>query len=180
MFIIMEKPWYRKVFSQASSPESSDTRARAERGDAEAQFDLAVSYGSSAGERLDFAQAAIWYRKADEQNHSLAQFNLGVMYARGQGVAQDDAEAARWIRRAADQGDAGAQFNLGMRCHRASMGPGKADAAESRVEAFKWFQLAAAQGYKDSVASRDSVTRNMTRAEVTEGNQRATGFVPQH
>ena len=180
MFFSMDKPWYRRMFSQASTPDSGDTRARAEQGDADAQFDLGVSYGSSAGELLDFTQSAQWYRKAAEQNHSLAQFNLGVMYAKGQGVSQDDAEAARWIRKAADRGDAGAQFNLGMRYHRASMGPGRVDAAESRVEAFKWFQLAAAQGYKDSVASRDSVTRNMTREEVTEGNQRAIGFVPRN
>ncbi|HEY2953398.1 MAG TPA: tetratricopeptide repeat protein [Verrucomicrobiae bacterium] len=176
----MDTPWYRKMFSQGPTPDSSGTRARAEQGDADAQFDLGVSYGSSAGELLDFAQAAQWYRKAAEQNHSLAQFNLGVMYAKGQGVAQDDAEAARWIRKAADRGDAGAQFNLGTRFHRASMGRELPDASESRVEAYKWFQLAAAQGYKDSISSRDSVTRNMTRAEVTEGNQRATGFVPQN
>ena len=182
MVFTMDKPWYQRLFSPApaAAPDSSGTRTKAEQGDADAQFDLGMNYGNGTGELLDFVQAAEWYRRAAEQNHSLAQFNLGVMYAKGQGVAQDDAEAARWMHKAADRGDAGAQFHLGTRYHRASIRPEQTDAAESRVEAFKWFQLAAAQGYKDSIASRDSVTRGMTREEVAEGNQRATRFVPQN
>jgi TPR repeat protein len=153
--------------------------AQADQGDAEAQFGLGVQYGSAIGVGLDFAQAARWYRRAAEQDHALAQYNLGLMFARGQGMLPDDAAAAEWMRKAADGGDAGGQYDLGTRCHRASVDTLalRPKAMESRIEAYKWFHLAAAQGYKDSLTARQRVTVNMTRAEVDEGNRRAAAFV---
>jgi TPR repeat protein len=50
------------------------------------------------------------------------------------------------------------------------------DCVESRIEAYKWFHLAAAQGYKGSAAACERVTLGMTREEVTDGNQRAAAF----
>jgi TPR repeat protein len=92
---------------------------------------------------------------AANQNHALAQFNLGLMFASGQGVAQDEAKALMWMQKAAQQGDAGAQHHLGMRHRRASFeGPPK-DKLESNLEAYKWFRLAAAQGYRASAGARD-------------------------
>ena len=125
----------------------------------------------------DLLHAAQWYRKAADQNHYLAQFNLGVMYASGQGVLRDDAAAVMWIRKAAEGGDAGAQFNLGTRCHRASVSGLERDATESRIEAYKWLNLAAAQGYRNSDAVCERVILDMTCDEVTEGNHRATRFL---
>jgi len=107
----------------------------------------------------------------------LTQFNLGLMYASGQGVPRDEGEAGRWMRKAAGQGDAGAQFNLGTRSHRASVGRPPGDGVEAKIEAYKWFFLAAAQGYKDSAASCERMTFGMTREEVAESNQRAASFV---
>lgn len=169
----MDSSWYRKLFSRARQPDLNGTRDLADRGDADAQFALGLKYGNGEGELQDFPQALQWYRKAADQNHALAQFNLGIMYAKGQGVPLDDTEAVTWIRKAAERGDAGAQFNLGVRYHRASLGGVRMDAVESRIEAYKWFQLAAAQGYKDSVASGERMTLGMSREEVVEGNHRA-------
>jgi TPR repeat protein len=53
-------------------------------------------------------------------------------------------------------------------------------AAESRIEAYKWYRLAAAQGYGTSQNSCDVVTMSMSREEVTQGNQRASAFVAKH
>ena len=172
--------WYRKLFSRARQPDLNGTRAQADGGDADAQFALGLKYGNGEGDLQDFPQAAQWYRKAADQNHALAQFNLGIMYAKGQGMPRDDAEAVMWIRKAAEGGDAGAQFNLGARYHRASLRDVQMDAVESRIEAYKWFQLAAAQGYKDSVASCERMTLSMSREEVVEGNHRVArcGAVP--
>ena len=172
----MDTSWYRRFFADVPPSNLQATRALAEKGDAEAQFALGLKYGNSLGASQDFGQAVQWYRKAAVQNHALAQFNLGIMYARGQGVSQDDVQAILWIRRAADQGDAGAQFNLGMRLHRACVTGPSRDAAESRIEAYKWLWLSAAQGYKDSDAACERVTLDMTREQVTEGNRRAAAF----
>ncbi len=150
----------------------------ADAGDAQAQFMMGLRLSSGAGALLDLVRAAEWYRKAADQNHPVAQFNLGIMLAEGQGMKRDDAAAIGWIRRAAIAGDAGAQYNLGLRCHRDSISHEPTGAIESRIEAYKWFQLAAAQGYKDSATSRARVTSNMTHADVAEANLRATQFQP--
>jgi TPR repeat protein len=172
-------PWYRRLFSSALESDLKTTLAKAGQGDADAQFGLGLKYSTGAGEGIaqDFVQAAAWYHKAAEQNHALAQFNLGVMFASGQGVLQNDTTALMWTRRAAEGGDAGAQFRLGSRYHRASMDRLQMDCAESRIEAYKWFHLASAQGYKGSDAAGERVALGMTREEVADGNQRTAAFV---
>jgi TPR repeat protein len=50
-------------------------------------------------------------------------------------------------------------------------------APESKIEAYKWYHLAASQGYKDSAAACDTLTLNMTSAEVADGNHRAAAFL---
>jgi serine/threonine protein kinase len=60
-------------------------RRRAEAGDAQAQNDLGVRYGSGDGVPRSDAEAVLWYRRAAEQGNSTAQFNLALMYADGRG-----------------------------------------------------------------------------------------------
>lgn len=144
--------------------------------DAEMQFNLGLKFAADQGAAQDYRQAADWYHKAAEQNHSLAQFNLGVMYARGQGVARDAAQSAMWFGRAARLGDAGAQHRLGDHCQHASFEQAPAEALESRIEAYKWYRLAAAQGYKDSEKAWTTLIINMTRADVAAGNERVAAF----
>jgi hypothetical protein len=99
-----------------------------------------------------------------------------MIYAKGQGVSRDAIQSLMWFGRAAQQGDAGAQYNLGNSCHRASLGQVPEDASESRIEAYKWYRLAAAQGYKGSVMAYSTLTINMTRADVAVGDQRVAAF----
>ena len=82
----------------------------AEQGDAASQMKVALAFDREE----DFAEAALWYRKAAEQGVSQAQNNLGVMYKDGQGVRQDFSEAARWFQMAAQQNNTLAQLNLGI------------------------------------------------------------------
>jgi TPR repeat protein len=174
---IMDKPWFRNLFSRPAAPRKETTQTQADGGDAEAQFRLGLKYASGEGDAQDYAQAAVWYLKAADQSHAMAQFNLGVMYARGQGMAKDDAKAEVWIRKAAQQGDAGAQFHLGMRHHRASMGALPNVAIESKLEAYKWLHLAATQGYKGSGSAFECVALTLSREEVADGDRRAKAFV---
>src|SRR5438552_13377069 len=186
MIARMDTSWYRKFLPAWSDIglkraqgrlDLTAARAKADQGDADAQFALGVNYGSAEGNLQDLVQAAQWYRKAADQNHSLAQFNLGLMYTKGEGVPQDEAAAVSWMRKAADQGDAGAQFNLGMRYHRASVWGLQLDSLESKVEAYKWLQLAAAQGYKGSAEACERMTLGMTIEEVAKGSQGVAAFV---
>ncbi len=170
----------RRFFFRTPTPDLEATRAKADQGDADAQFGLGLKYGSAQGPAQDFSEAARWFRKAAEQNHCLAQFNLGMMLSTGQGMPRDDMAALIWFRRAAEAGDGGAQYVLGTRYHRSSVDTLQLDATESRIEAYKWFRISAAQGYKGSDAARERVTLGMTREEVVEGDHRASTFVAQH
>ncbi|MCI0537733.1 MAG: sel1 repeat family protein [Verrucomicrobiales bacterium] len=173
----MEQPWYQQLFSPTARANLETTKAKADRGDADAQFGLGFKYANCDGEARDYAQAAQWYLKAADQSHSLAQFNLAVMYAKGQGEPKDEAKALIWFRKAALQGDPGAQFNLGMREHRASSTGPIEDALESRIEAYKWYHLAAAQGYHGSASALEIVNLSMTENQVADGNRRAADFL---
>jgi TPR repeat protein len=71
--------------------------ARAEQGDALAQFNLGVKYANGEGVPQDYKAAVKWYRKAAEQGHALSQSRLGYMYYNGEGVLKDDVNAYAWF-----------------------------------------------------------------------------------
>ena len=173
----MEKSSHRKTLSSPPVSDPEIAASKTDYGDAEVQFVIGLKFAADPGAAHDYRQAAEWYHKAAEQNHSLAQFNLGMMYAHGQGVRRDAAQSRLWYDKAAQQGDAGAQFNLGNSYHHGSFSQPPAEAAESRIEAYKWYRLAAAQGYQGSETAYATLTLNMTRAEVADGNQRIAAFL---
>ena len=119
-----------------------EIKAKAEKGDAEAQCNLAQCYdgGISVGITNDFHEAVKWYRKAADQGHVDAQYNLGIYHAIGIGIAKDSAEAAKWFRRAAEQGHVDSQYHLGVFFNEGTGLP------KDPIEATKWFRKAAAQG----------------------------------
>jgi TPR repeat protein len=58
------------------------------------------------GAILDYAQAAMWCRKAADQGDQGAEYTLGLMYQKSLCVPQD--QAVQWSRKAADRGNADA------------------------------------------------------------------------
>ena len=108
-----------------------------------------------------------WYRLAAEQGVATAQYNLGFMYDNGRGVLKDDAEAVRWYRLAAEQGYAAAQFNLGV-MYAAGVG-----VLKDSVLAHMWSNTAGANGNASARKLRDSLERDMTRAEVSRATELA-------
>ena len=97
----------------ACSSDFDEVSAKAEQGDARAQYNLGSMYYNGKGVTQDYKEAVKWYTKAAEQGYAVAQSNLGYMYFNSEGVAQDYKETAKWWRKAAEQGYAEAQFNLG-------------------------------------------------------------------
>jgi TPR repeat protein len=157
-------------------PVRETTEVLALRGEAEAQFSLGVRYANTHGVGHDYAQAEFWYLKAAAQDHPLANFNLGKMYATGQGGPADPTKAMVRIQRAADLGEAAAQNSLGETYHRAILHGVAEQVAESRVSAYKWFRLAAGQGYKGAAIAYEMVNLHMTRAAVQEGERKVAAF----
>jgi TPR repeat protein len=99
------------------------------------------------------------------------------MYAEGQGMPSDKAQSLLWFDRAARLGDPAAQYRLGINHHRASLDRFPVNASESRIEAYKWLQLADDQGYRDSDMARGLVVLQMTHEEVADANRRIADFV---
>jgi TPR repeat protein len=121
----------------------------ADKGHANAQFDIALTYHFGRGRTVDIKQAAHWYLLAAEQGIAEAQLNVGMLYDDGNGVTQDFAEAAKWYRLAAtnkyaEHGHAVAQYNLGALYYKGLGVP------QNLTEAAKWFQLAADRGYAEA------------------------------
>ncbi len=115
-------------------------KAKADRGDADAQINLYFRYANGTGVARDPAKGVKWLRKAADKGVARAQCLLGLCYASGQGMKEPNKfEGARWLRRAADQGLAEAQFDLGM-CY--ANGDGVSKNAE---EAATWIRKAAEQ-----------------------------------
>ncbi|EGB03050.1 hypothetical protein AURANDRAFT_34545, partial [Aureococcus anophagefferens] len=82
-------------------------------------------------------KAAKIYRRAVELGDVDAMMNLGTLYEHGSGVKLDKKKAEQLYRAAADRGDAVAQNNSGAFLH----------SADKFEEAFRYFVLAADQGY---------------------------------
>lgn len=111
--------------------------AKANSGDAAAQFDLGTLYMNGDGVQKDVQKAIDWYTKAGNQGDPDAEFNLGVMYDNGIGVAQDQKRAIDWYTKAARQGDKDAQARLAQMYFQ---GEG---VAEDDKRAYQWIYLAA-------------------------------------
>ena len=159
-----------------AQPTLDELRALAEQGDAVAQFNLAVLYGSGGGVPQDWATAARWLRRAADQGHAPGQSALGLVYREGLGVVQDDAEAVQWFRRAAEQGDASGQFLL------ANLYATGRGVPHDDVVASKWLTLAVAGSAGEAreryVGARDALEARMTLDEIADAHRRAREWTP--
>ncbi|NCB40082.1 MAG: sel1 repeat family protein [Erysipelotrichia bacterium] len=77
----------------------------AEKGNPEAQVNLAFMYYCGMHVEKSYEKAAEWYKKAADQNNVTAQFSLGTLYENGEGVKKDLEEAYFWYSLAENQGD---------------------------------------------------------------------------
>lgn len=88
--------------------------AKAQAGDVNAQYKLAVDYYiGQHGAPRNYEQAAAWARKAAEQGDPGSQTLLGALYTKGDGVPQSYTQSIAWYRKAAEQGSPWAQTALG-------------------------------------------------------------------
>jgi S1-C subfamily serine protease len=162
--------------NSASSVTNSGTiaelKANAEKGDADAQFNLGAIYDEGKDVAQNYAEAVKWFRKAAEQGDARAQNNLGSYYAKGYGVAKDDTEAVKWYRKAAVQGNAVAQYDFA-----ACLWNGDGIPVDF-VEAYKWCNLASAQGYDRAKETLRTFAQFMSSEQVAEAQRLSREFVP--
>jgi TPR repeat protein len=112
--------------------------ARADQGDAKAQFALGREHETSG--RGEYDEASKWYRAAAGQNYAPAEIGLGRIFAGGLGISRDEAEGFRWYCRAATQGESEGMFAV---VDALASGSGvRKDTAEALV----WYRKAAEKG----------------------------------
>lgn len=113
--------------------------ARAEKGNAKAQFNLAALYAKGEdGLPQDYAEAAKWYRKAAEQGDAEAQAALGRLYANGTGVPQEDKEAYFWLSLAHEGANEDNKGWIRTLLERTELYMDKADVKAAKKRAAEW------------------------------------------
>jgi len=118
----------------------------AESGDAEAMYELAMSYVRGDGIEKDPDEAFDWLEKAANLGNAKAQHELADIYRE----EEDFTEAFQWEQKAAEQGFPEAQYNLAIH-YRDGIGT-----TANPKQAFFWYQKAATNGVleaKDSLAN---------------------------
>jgi uncharacterized protein len=116
----------------------------ANKGDANAQFNLGLMYEYGQGVPQDYEEAVKWYKKAAEQNFAGAQYNLGLLCEDGKGLPQDYKESVKWYTKAAEHDFVIAQHNLALLYANGQGVP------QDYKEAVKWYTKAAEQGDANS------------------------------
>jgi Sel1 repeat len=116
------------------------TRVRAEKGDANAQFNLSSAYFYGQGVPQNYNEAARWCRRAAEQGSAVAESHLGSLYLYGNGVPQDYTEAARWYRKAAEQNEPTGELGIAAAYFYGKGTP------QDYTEAIRWYRKSAEQG----------------------------------
>lgn len=148
---------------------------RAERGDAEAQYDLGSRFFYGQGTPKNETKAVHWFKKAAESGHGPAQNFVALMYGQGQGVTVDFAQAAAWALKAAEQGEARGQGLAAMMIFDGRGVP------QDAIEGYKWATLAAARAREDDMKayaarSLQIMGSKMTEAQIAEAEDRARNW----
>ncbi|HEY0149322.1 MAG TPA: SPOR domain-containing protein [Allosphingosinicella sp.] len=134
-------------------------RALADKGDADAQFNLAQAYKLGRGVPADLGSAQSWYEKAASKGHEQAQASLGlILFQKG-----DHAKALPWIRKAAEDGDPRAQYVLGTALFNGDI------AGKDWPRAYALMQLAASQGLPPAVANLQQMDQHIPLAQRQKG-----------
>lgn len=95
------------------SSEFKTLQAKAKKGDAQAQFELAKMFMYGKGAKQDEVEARKWIEKAASQGVPAAQRIFGTMLRDAYGADHRDIPKAReWLKKAVDQGDAEAKAEL--------------------------------------------------------------------
>lgn len=124
-----------------------DLRSWAERGDADAQFELGLRMLTGEGMKKNEKEGVTWMQKAAEQKHLRAQFVMGSLNEDGVGMPKNEAKAFEWYRKSAENGFAAAQHEVAMAY---DLGRGvKVDP----VKGTEWLQKAAEQNHPPSLTA---------------------------
>ncbi len=151
-----------KVLNQLVSKE----RILAAKGNVDAQVMLGSIYYFGVGVPQDYAEAAVWYRKAAEQGDSGAQYLLGELYLDGNGAPQDYRKAYFWLDLAAAQRSS---------LVRSMQFPGNAPQGLKSLS-----QSMAPKVLSDVINARDEAASHLTQSELLRVQRNAEKWLQSH
>ena len=117
----------------------------AQRGDADAQYNLGLLYMNGLGVEKNDRMALMWFIRAGQQGLADAQYNAGVMFYLGKGVYPSYITAVKWWQLAAEKDHANAENNLAVMY---AYGYG---VKKEPAKAIKLWTAAAEQGHPDAI-----------------------------
>lgn len=141
----------------------------AEKGAAEAQFNVGYLYANGLGVTKDEVVAREWYNRSAAQHHGSAAFNLAGLYLHGKGGAQDLGRARQWLGRAAVNGHTKAQNNLSL------LYAGGQGVVQNDYHAIRWLVRAATAG--DAAAQFNLGTRYLHGVGVAKNEPEAKAWL---
>jgi cell division septation protein DedD len=151
-------------------------RPLAERGDPDAEFNMAQAYKLGRGVPADMGLAMAWYEKAAQQNHAGAQALLGLILFQSGEVGR----AVPWLSKASEAGDPRAQYVLGTGLFNGDM-PGL---GRDWPRAYALMSRAAAQGLPQAGKNLTQMDKYIPLAQRRQGlalaqqMERAQGSAP--
>lgn len=134
----------------------------AKQGFVNAQYNLGTVYLTQSR----WKEAETWLRRAAEKEDVKAQFNLAQLYSHHSELFNEE-EAFRWYLKSAEGGHTEAQYKT---CHMYSAGEGM---QRDEVYAYKWCDIAAAQGHLVAQKNRDSIAKRMDKQQVKRAEEMA-------
>lgn len=119
----------------------------AEKGMANAHYNLGVMYQQGLGVPQDAAAALGWYERAAQLGHPEAMYNLGIANIEGIGADRNIARGVAFFKQAANAGVSQAAYNLGVLYESNFIGPA------DLTKAAEWYQTAANEGHAEAKKS---------------------------
>lgn len=150
-------------------------RKAAERNDADAQNMMGYLFINGNGVIQDYKQALFWYHKSADSGNAEGQFRLGSMYMAGLGVNKDENAAVELWKKSAENGNANACLMMGAIYFDGSYG-----VTQDYIEAYKWFNIASANGAPFAAAQRNITKKKLSPEQIQIAQQRASDWMKAH
>jgi len=145
------------AWSTESKPQSApEIVAAAERGDADAQFQLARAYLRGEGVPKDVKKAFELMKASADQGNADAIGGLGYFFSNGIAVPKDEKQALEWFRKGAEKGSAKAQLNLGNLLLSGAKNSGTTS-ENNPAEGLLWIKNAADQNLPEACLAYGSI-----------------------
>jgi localization factor PodJL len=184
-------------------------RAAALKGEAAAEYEVAVRLAEGKGVPQNLSSAFEWFERAAKKGMAPAQFRLAGLYEKGLGVKKNLETVRRYYSAAGEAGHAKALHNLAVlyaeaidgrpdyqsaaKWFRKAAAYGVTDSQynlavlyargigveQNLAEAYKWFALAARDGDVESARKRDELAAHLDQRSLQVALQAAQTFVPQ-